>query len=336
MTSLRFGRAFWTTLLFVAGADGFSLAPNQAGLPSLLSRKGSIGKKTMAFTRLNMSDEEKLTTITSVNKKELAFDEKTGRFFETNIDGECMPEDGEYCAVDQKTGELIRLTITEKERIFLDALQSYYINGRQLLDDNEFDLLKEDLSWNGSDVVSMNRDEAKYIAAVEAYLKGDPILSDREFDNLKTQLKEDGSKFAVSKEPKCYIDTGICTVTLKEDNFRSNLLYLPAGLALFFVWLGIGFELIEPIVRLNPLVLIILGAYPIYSGSVFITEELVFTGKKIAYGPCPSCEAEQRVYFGNILGVEGFGDIATVKCTNCKTEFSVQKASLRASTLPKN
>lgn len=83
--------------------------------------------------------------------------------------------------------------------------QSYYVSGRQLLNDAEFDLLKEDLAWNGSEMVNMNRDETQYLAAVQAYLKGKPILSDSEFDQLKAQLKEEGSKFASSKEPKCYI-----------------------------------------------------------------------------------------------------------------------------------
>lgn len=333
MAPLRFTRALWgSLLLLMSGTDGFTVAPSKSNLPSFINQN----KKSLS-NGLHMSskDGEKMITITSVNKKELVFDEKTGRFYESTIDGECIPEDGEYCAVDTKTGELIRLTVEEKERIFLDALQSYYISGRQLLDDAEFDILKEDLAWNGSDVVAMNRDEAKYLAAVQAYLKGDPILSDTEFDALKLQLKEDGSKFAVSKEPKCYIDTGICTVTLKEDFFRSNLLYLPAGSILLLGWLGFGFEIIEPIVRLNPLVLLLLGAYPIYIGSKTITEDFIFTNKKIAYGPCPSCEAENRIYFGNILGVEGFGQEATVKCSNCKADFKVQRNTLRASTLPK-
>jgi hypothetical protein len=61
-------------------------------------------------------------TITS-GKKEIAYDDKTGRFFETNLnEEECVPND-EYCAVDGTTGKLIRLTVQEKERIFLDALQ---------------------------------------------------------------------------------------------------------------------------------------------------------------------------------------------------------------------
>ena len=104
------------------------------------------------------SDEK--ITITS-GTREIAYDAKSGRFFETtgNLqEEECIPDE-EYCVVDPESGELIRLTVAEKERIFLDALQSYYryATGRQMLKDDEFDLLKEDLQWNGSDMVVMNR-----------------------------------------------------------------------------------------------------------------------------------------------------------------------------------
>lgn len=287
-------------------------------------------------TGLNMADknDEDFVKVSSF-KKELAFDEKKGRFFETNIDQvDCIPDE-EYCAIDEDTGAKIRLTIAEKERIFIDALQSYYVSGRQLLNDDDFDALKEDLQWNGSGIVSMNRQEAKYLSAMEAYLKGNPILTDAEFDSLKQELKEAGSRFAVETEPKCYIDTGVCKVTLQEDKFRSNLLYLPAGLTLFVLWMGVGFEVIEPVVRLNPLFLALLGSPLIYNGAKTITEDFIFTNKKIAYGPCPACGAENRVYFGDILGVEGFKDQATVKCSSCKVEFNVQRNTLRASTVPK-
>ena len=67
-----------------------------------------------------MSD--KPETVTS-GKKEIAYDEDTGRFYETGIgEGECIPED-EFCYIEDKTGKSIRLTVEEKERIFLDALQ---------------------------------------------------------------------------------------------------------------------------------------------------------------------------------------------------------------------
>ena len=93
------------------------------------------------------SDEK--ITITS-GTREIAYDAKSGRFVETNLqEEECIP-DKEYCVVDMS------LTVAEKERIFLDALQSYDAAGRQMLKDDEFDLLKEDLQWNGSDMVVMN------------------------------------------------------------------------------------------------------------------------------------------------------------------------------------
>ena len=214
-------------------------------------------------------------------------------------------------------------------------LQSYYVSGRQLLNDEEFDLLKEDLAWNGSEVATLNRQEGRYLAAVQAFSKGEPMMSDAEFDVLKSELKESGSKFAVDTEPKCYVDTGICKVTMQVDNFRNNLLYLPAGGVLTILWLFLGFEIIEPLIRINPVVLLLLGAFPIYKGAITITNDYIFQNGKIVYGPCPSCETEQRVYFGDILGVEGFGDVSTTKCTKCKAMFDVQRNTLRASTLPK-
>ena len=181
----------------------------------------------------------------------------------------------------------------------------------------------------------MNRKEAKYLAAVQDYLKGKPSLSDSEFDQLKKELQEDGSQFAVQTEPQCYIDTGICKVTLQEDFFKTNLLYLPAGLTLFTLWLGLAYELVEPLIRINPIFLALAGSPFIYSGSKYITEELLFDNFKVARGPCPSCNFENTVFFGNILGVEGFATEASVKCPNCKTQFTVQRNTLRASTLPK-
>lgn len=322
--------ALVSALSIVAATNSFAFQVN----PSKVSFSQS---RSNLQTRLYAEDEPKSGKTASLKsgRKQIAFDEASGRFFETDGEEMCIPDE-EYCMVDDKTGNVIRLTVEEKERIFVDALQSYYISGRQMLSDSEFDLLKEDLAWNGSQVATLNRKEAQYLAAMQAYMKGEPIISDAEFDTLKRELKEEESQFAVSKEPKCYIDTGICTVTFQEDFFRTNLLYLPAGLVLFVAWLGIGFEIIEPIIRINPLLLTLLGFPLIYNGSKKITQEYIFPNNRIAYGPCPSCEYENRVYFGDILGVEGFSDIATSKCPKCKVEFKVQANTLRASTLPKN
>jgi len=287
------------------------------------------------FSVMKMADGDYDGAQVKSVRKQLKFDDKTGRFFETDIDlDECIPEE-EFCTIDDETGNKIRLTIAEKERIFLDSLQSYYASGRQLLSDEDFDLLKEDLQWNGSSVVVVNRQESKYLAAMEAYLKGQPIMDDAEFDELKKELKETGSKFAVDTEPKCYIDTGICKVTLQEDKFRSNLLYLPAALTLSVVWLGLAFEIIEPFVRVNPIILLAIGIPLITAGSKTLTEDYIFQNNLVAFGQCPSCEAENRIYFGDILGVEGFGDEGNLKCPKCKDVVTVQRNTLRASTLPK-
>jgi len=205
-----------------------------------------------------------------------------------------------------------------------------------MLSDTEFDLLKEDLQWNGSPMVAMSKKEVQYMNAMQEYVKGTPVMSDAEFDQLKEELKEEGSKFAVQKEPKCYLDTGVCKATFEKDNFRSNLLYLPAGFVLMGLWLLFGYELIEPIIRINPVILSFLGLPWVYTGAKGFTESIIFENKLIAYGPCPACNFQNRIYFGNILGVEGFTDVAECKCPNCKEVFNVQRASLRASTLPKS
>jgi len=141
---------------------------------------------------------------------------------------ECLPD--EYCVVDTNSGKTIQLTIVEKEKIYLDAMQSFYYSGRELLSETEFQTLKEDLQWNGSPVIAMNRAETQYLNAMQAFNRGEKIMKDEDFDKLKLQLKAENSKVAVSTEPKCYIDTGICTVTLVNDDFRTNLLYLPVTL----------------------------------------------------------------------------------------------------------
>ena len=71
--------------------------------------------------------EEDGTMMKSV-KKQIVYDEKSGRFFESNKDeADCIPDE-EFCVVDKESGAMIRLTVEEKERIFLDALQvSFYI-----------------------------------------------------------------------------------------------------------------------------------------------------------------------------------------------------------------
>lgn len=267
------------------------------------------------------------------NNKEVQFDGI--RFYETGVEGDdCIPNE-EFCIIDPENSQPIRLTVEEKERMFLDALQSYYASGRQIMDDAEFDALKEDLMWNGSELVNLNRREIAYLEAMQGFNKGSPTMSDAEFDALREELREEQSVVAVDKEPKCYIETGICTIEWKKDNFRNNLIYLPAVAIMTFIWLGSS-AVIVGLNQLNPLLALIAGSPVIYIASQAITDNFIFANNLIAYGPCPNCEYPERVYFGNILGVEGFDDQAAKKCKSCKEEILVQRRSLRAATLPKS
>ena len=88
---------------------------------------GAVAARARSATKLYMAEgdekREETTFVSSVFKKEIAYDEKTGRFFETGYgEGECIPDE-EFCITDNDSGEMIRLTVGEKERIFLDALQ---------------------------------------------------------------------------------------------------------------------------------------------------------------------------------------------------------------------
>ena len=69
----------------------------------------------------------------------------------------------------------------------------------------------------------------------------------------------------------------------------------------------------------------IAAAYPASVVSKSLTENFLFKDPVIAGGPCPNCGVDNRVFFGNVLGVEGDKDEATVKCTNCKTMMTVKR-----------
>ena len=83
----------------------------------------SLASVSKVDSRLNMNDGPADGTKLPSGKKEIGFDSASGRFFETGKSAEeCVPND-EYCVVEKATGKLIRLTVKEKERIFLDSLQ---------------------------------------------------------------------------------------------------------------------------------------------------------------------------------------------------------------------
>mmetsp|Transcript_10720 Transcript_10720/g.18041 ORF Transcript_10720/g.18041 Transcript_10720/m.18041 type:complete len:178 (-) Transcript_10720:475-1008(-) len=156
-------------------------------------------------------------------------------------------------------------------------------------------------------------------------------MSDQEFDKLKTSLRDANSIVAVSTEPKCYVDTGVCKVTWLPDPVRTYSLYVPAALFFGLLYLGLSYEITFGYV--NPIILLILGVYPIYRVTREVTDNFLFKTPLVAAGPCPSCGVVNKIFFGDVLGVEGNNDESTLKCTNCKTRLTVKRDTLRVSTL---
>ena len=84
-------------------------------------------------------------------------------------------------------------SLVVKELMFFDALYSYYQTGSSLLNNEDYEELKENLTWEGSSVATMNRQECMFVNAVAASKRGEPILSDDEYKRLKEELKGQNS-----------------------------------------------------------------------------------------------------------------------------------------------
>ena len=80
-----------------------------------------------------------------------------------------------------------------KELIYLDCLQSYYSTGDKLLEDDDYDELKDMLTWEGSAAVTLSSKEARFLSGVSAYRRGDPIMTDEEYEQLKSELQAERS-----------------------------------------------------------------------------------------------------------------------------------------------
>ena len=76
-----------------------------------------------------------------------------------------------------------------KEMIFLDCLYEYYFKEkRSILANDDYNDLKEMLTWEGSAVVSMNAKEAQFVISVATSKRGQGTLIDSDYDKLKSEL----------------------------------------------------------------------------------------------------------------------------------------------------
>jgi len=249
----------------------------------------------------------------------------------------------EYVQTDPVTGESKSLLLDEKEKLYLECLDSYYNeNGKQILSDAEYEQLKLDIDFEGSIISTLSKDEIVFVLANKRFKMGKPVLDDAEYDALRSKLKKKGSNVVLHEGPTCNVESGVCKTDLKVDEGKQRLLYLPGTAG----GLILSCELIYWTVGLDPILSIILGAIPSYFFGVWFTENVFAQKPLVTSGTCPDCQYLQTIYFGDLFGVTADGitgpkisppptEVA-FKCANCKAPLTAQRDKMWLLTEPKN
>ncbi|PSC69824.1 PGR5 1A [Micractinium conductrix] len=231
-----------------------------------------------------------------------------------------------YCSLDDQGNRIAPLTLGEKEQAFLEALSSFYYDGKPAMTDEEFDMLKDELVWSGSRVAVLSSDEQRFLEAQIAFNKGKPLMSDTDFDALKLKLRRENS-IITAEGPRCSLTSRKMYSTATVDYIKLLALNVPAALlvlgALFSVDDITGFEITKFLELPGALgVFIVWGVTlpTIYVLASSITS-LVFKDALILKAPCPSCGTENTTYFGDILTVAGNRKKNVIACSNCKAQM---------------
>jgi hypothetical protein len=121
-----------------------------------------------------------------------------------------------------------------------------HLAGKPSITDAEFDMLKQELLWNGSKVAILDSDELLFLEASQAYAAGKPIMSDEDYNALKQELKSKASVVA-AEGPRCSIRSKKMYADVMPDYFRMLALNVPAALvvlgAVFAVDTLTGFQI---------------------------------------------------------------------------------------------
>ncbi|KAG0591829.1 hypothetical protein KC19_1G205300 [Ceratodon purpureus] len=238
---------------------------------------------------------------------------------ESDLDDKILP----YCDIKGKGG---KKTLGEMEQEFLEALQSFYFDSTPIMSNEEFDNLKEELTWEGSSVVILSSDEQRFLEASLSYAAGKPILNDQEFDNLKMKLKMKGSKVAIAG-PRCSLRSKKVVSDATVDYLKMTALNLPAALIalglVFFLDDITGFE-ITYLLELPEPYSFLFTWFIVLPVTFLIAQSitnLVLKDALILTGPCPNCGRGTNSYFGSILTIPSAGKENTVKCEGCSSNM---------------
>ncbi|KXZ54747.1 hypothetical protein GPECTOR_4g817 [Gonium pectorale] len=250
-----------------------------------------------------------------------------------NGDGFISDDDGsynaaaEYCALDDKGRPVKKRSLGEMEQDFLAALTSWYYEGKPMMSDEEFNLLKDELIWSGSTVAVLSSDEQRFLEASMAYARGKPILSDEEYDTLKAELRNKSS-IVTAQGPRCSIRSKKMYADCEPDYLRMTALNIPGVMfvlgILFAVDYSTGFGLTRVIELPAPYGVVLLWGLLLPSLFVvaYALTQIGFKDNLILKAPCPSCGTENYTYFGDVFTVAGARGQNVVECSNCKADLT--------------
>ncbi|KAG1671002.1 hypothetical protein FOA52_014244 [Chlamydomonas sp. UWO 241] len=270
----------------------------------------------VATPRLRSGRPLRLTTLLLANK-----DGKVA--LDASIDEELAMTSGEFCGIGLDGRKIPKRTVGEMETEFLEALSSYYFEGKAALTDAEFETLREELIWNGSTVAVLDSDEMRFLEARLAYARGKPIISDEAFDELRMKLKTSAS-VVTAQGPRCSIRSRKLYSDAQFDAIRMTLLNLPAVLLVLGFVFAIddvtGFEVTQALELPPPWGVVLLWGVLLPSLYVLSTAltNIGFKDGLILKGNCPECGTENYTYFGDLLTVPGNRGTNVVECGNCK------------------
>lgn len=208
----------------------------------------------------------------------------------------------------------------------IQALQSYYFDGKSKLTDDEFENLKDDLLWSGSKVAVLSSNEQRFMEATLSYNRGNPILSDDEYDELRAELKAKNS-VVVQAGPRCSIRSRRVYSDATPDYLKLTLLNVPSALLVLGFIFAIdditGFEITKAIELPPPYSILFLWGlvFPtIYVISTSLTNAIL-PDALILSADCPSCGTANQAYFGGIFNVQGNRKETITECSNCKSDL---------------
>jgi len=90
--------------------------------------------------------------------------------------------------------DLEQCTVAQMEEMYVDAIWAYYKDGVQLLSDEQYDKLRQELQWQGSGFPTLSREEVEFVKATLSYWRGEPVATDEEWKELKRKVLADGKR----------------------------------------------------------------------------------------------------------------------------------------------